>query len=252
MKGLLKQIVVAAGIFFSTQAYCYSYESVEYANECADCCSYGFMGLYFAIDGGYSWYDFTLHQPVDGIFPLNRTKQRFREWVPFIAVGYDLYPSRKIPLRFEVNATYADIDFKIDPLFNSDLAPDMFAEDDFRFINAMGTVYLDWHTCTRFVPYMGISAGYIETVSGHDPALRFDPNDIPVFQHTQHAFTYGGTIGTRFFFTNHVIGNLQLKFTDLQGVVFTNPRGLDFADGHEYSSDYLHETTLMLGLAYEF
>lgn len=254
MKGLLNYILLA--LIFITPAYAYSYENIEFYNECSDPCysSNNFTGLYIGMNAGYSWYQFRLHRPhiAPNLFPLNSTEIKLHEWVPVATLGYDFYPKKKIPARIEVSFSYGDINFTLNPLFAPPFGEGFFSNDGFRQYNSLATAYLDLHTCSRFVPYIGVSGGYILIVTEHDRQIRDIVTGNAVFEHTDHSFSYGGTVGTRFFITNHFVANLQLRVDDLKQIIFENPTDPTLPDKRDYLSNYFHETTVMFGLAYEF
>ncbi|MBA2654134.1 MAG: hypothetical protein H0U71_03580 [Gammaproteobacteria bacterium] len=255
MKHLLKSLLCCA-LIFATKIYGYNYQSIEFYNEGSEVCcsSYNtYAGLYLGANIGYNWYNFRLHTPPSlDLPPLNKPRWRPRDWVPLIAVGYDFFPKRKIPLRLELNEVYEDKNFTQDPLFLPPFEEDRLSNNTFRFYNTMLTLFFDWHTCTRFVPYIGASGGYVVLKTEEAPRRRLQPPTNFDFSHTSHSFSYGGTVGARFFFTNHFVGNLQLRFNDLKEMIFVNKEDLSLSNHREFSSDYLHERTLLAGIAYVF
>lgn len=259
MKGFLKYWL-AFGLIFSPAIYAYT-ESVELSNECAGCqYSNPWAGFYLGLNGGRSWYSFSLHrasgfaiESFESLFPLNHSDWRNGVWVPVPVLGWDFYPKLKMPLRLEANFTYADFGYSLNPAFGQGLDPNTGYIDNLRIYNSMLTMYVDLHTCTRFVPYVGVSGGFAALKSSHQIEMNSSPIGRP-FRRTEKNFSWGATIGSRFFFTQHVVGNVQFRFNDLNQVVFLNtePQDIPLPEQKDYSTDYFHETSVLLGIAYIF
>lgn len=235
-------------------AYPYSYEKIEFYNDPAEACCVPnhFMGFYLGANAGHGWLKFFLHRPQEeNLAPLHRADWQLKEWIPVGIVGYDFFPRRKIPLRIEANVTYVDTRFTINPLFDREFDQGEFSKDAFRFYNSMATIYFDLHSCSRFVPFIGLSGGYVIIKTDH---RRLIVNTPPgrVTSDTSHTFSRGGTIGSRFFITNHFIANLQFRFDDLQDLQFKNKEDITLPGKKDYSSDFFHEASVLFGLAYEF
>jgi opacity protein-like surface antigen len=254
MKVLVKYLLII-GLFLTTTSYANTYEPVEFYNDPAVACCVPnpFMGLYLGANAGYSWFRFFLHRPAqDDLSPLLNPSRELKDWVPVLTLGYDLYPRRKIPLRIEINFTYSDDHFSSNPLYLDPLEQNFFAGDTFRIYNSMVSLYFDLHPCSRFVPYLGISGGYELLVTEHQPLNTLNPSVKTIFHNTAHGLSWGGTVGTRFFFSNHLVANFQLRFNNLKGPSFIDHTVITSPAVKAYSSDYFHETTLLIGLAYEF
>jgi opacity protein-like surface antigen len=253
MKGLLRYFFVI-GIILANEVYAFC-EPVELYNQGEDpCCLMDtFNGLYVAANGGYSWYRFNLHLTSEtNLLPLNSPSKRLTQLVPVIAVGFDFFPKKKFPVRLELNFLYSDVVFSNDPLFSPACDSNTFANDEFNIYNTMLTLYLDWHTCTRFVPFVGLSAGYDKHTGNHH-IRSHDCELMDNFSATVHGFSFGGTLGTRFFFTNHVVANLQFRFDDLRKLQFTESTATATTPMLAgYISNDFHVTTIMVGIGYEF
>lgn len=234
---------------------------IEVYNDCApsSCCSnsISFAGLYLAINGGYSWFDFNLHRPAFDQFllPLSDGAVDTHDWSLVPAIGYDFYPGSHIPLRFEISYLYTDQKYSLNPLFVNvdDVAPNLSADDSFRIHNTMLSVYIDWRNCSRFIPFIGASYGWADKRTRHSPVLTGVPDAPGTFPDKDDSAAWGGTLGTRFMLTCHVYGNVQLRYDAFQELRFKNTTaGVDLPEHDDYLSDYLHATTLLVGLGFEY
>lgn len=253
MKALLKYVFVLILLLPALKGYAFC-EPVE-TYPCDPCCSNynAFTGTYIGINGGYSWYRFALHRPTTQILlPLSRNPHDLEDEIPFIAVGYDLYPRYHIPTRLEINFTYADIKFATRPLYPPEFNNSTFALDNFLVRNLMGTLYFDLHTCNRLVPYVGVSLGLIRLKTAHELHTLNTPTKS--YSNDDTELSWGGTIGSRFFFTNHWVANLQLRFNELRRLAFYNFKNqlVALPGRRDYLSDYLHERSIVIGVGYEF
>lgn len=254
MKKISKYAIILI-LFYSIAAFSASNKVVTvFSDSCAPCfkkCS--FLGLYLDANFGYTWADFTVHQPdVLTEFPLLRDyfSDSTNSFIP--AIGFDFYPCSKVPFRTEINFLYADINFHSDPLFVPVLDSGSFANDRFLIRNIMTTFYVDWHTCTRFVPFIGASAGIADLKVYHHPDNVNRPQ-VLTFQSRDKNFAWGATLGTRYFFSNYLFANVQLRYDNLGKITFKNfAQEIPVPENIDYQSDYLHETTLLVGLGYVF
>ncbi len=220
------------------------------------CCP--LTGIYADFNYGISEITFAPYRGnVFGLLPLNvdnvsRSRDSF-----VAALGYDLYPCTKIPYRLEVNYFYTDVRYTLNPLFST---TDQFGSNDRVLVrNLMATLYFDWHTCTRLVPYVGVSAGGVNLKTYHQLFSGTQTSNF-VTTDKENNFSWGGTIGTRYFFSNYFFANLQARFNNLGPVFFRDltpvnsfvPPLLLPLPVTNYQSDYMHETTLLLGLGFLF
>lgn len=210
------------------------------------------LGLYVDMNIGYTIASLDPHRPdLFGLPPLrsDTIKNKSVSFIP--ALGFDLYPCSRVPVRAEINYLYTDQSF--DTFFITNEGLGITAKDRFLIRDIAGTLYFDWHTCTRFVPYVGLTAGLMNFKTYHRP---IDPTLIatPSYSDTQQNFSWGATIGTRYFFNNYIFGNLQLRFDNLGPIGFKNfsDESVALSQQLEYESDYVHETTIMIGLGYVF
>ncbi|MBA2654135.1 MAG: hypothetical protein H0U71_03585 [Gammaproteobacteria bacterium] len=254
MNKFVKYMIVL-GMLFSANAQATNVYTIisDSSAPCFKSCP--LIGLYIGLNVGYSWFNFALHRPeVNDLLPIrsnNFIKESDNSFIP--TLGFDFYPCTKTPLRIEINYFYSDIDYKLDPLFQPLFEEETFARDRFLVRNTMGTLYLDWHTCTGWVPYAGISGGVANLKSYHQPGTVSNPLPL-VYNATESNFSWGATLGTRYFFTQYLFANVQLRYNNLGELIFKNfAVEENLAPNHiEYQSDYLHETTFLAGIGYVF
>jgi opacity protein-like surface antigen len=261
IEGAMKKYLVylaLSGIIACTEAFADNTNGViEVYNDCAaPCCSAGleFSGLYLEANLGYSWFKFNLHRPPsEGLLPLIDGEVKVNNWSFVPAIGYDLYPSARIPVRLEFSYLYTDNRYGLNPLFNEDLAPGLFAQDSFRIYNSMATLYVDWHNCSRITPFVGISYGLVSKKTHHFTNSTDVPNNVTTTAN-DHDSAWGGTAGLRFQFTCHVFGNLQYRYSDMKNLRFKNstPQLVSLPSQTDYLSDFLHENTVLVGVGYQF
>lgn len=232
---------------------------IEVYNDCpSPCCSMSnnvyLSGLYLEANLGSSWFNMDLHRPPAlDLPPLSNGEVRTNNWSFAPAIGFDFYPTARIPLRFEFNYLYCDNKFGLNPLFDEDIAPGFRADDNLRVYTTMFAAYIDWRNCTRFIPFIGVGYGWTNIKTTHSPvdtALADSPGS---FRTSKNDAVWGGSFGTRFMFSCHFYGNLQVRFTNMKAAHFRNPASLVPLPGDDdYLSDYVHETSVLVGLAYEF
>lgn len=257
-----KKLKYLAPIFMACSLNAYAYGTngvIEVYDECpSPCCSLSnnisVNGLYLEANLGNSWFHMDLHRPpVLDLPPLNDGEVRTSNWSFVPAIGYDFYPCSRIPLRFEVNYLYCDNKFSLSPLFDEDIAPGFVANDNFRVYTTMFAAYIDWRNCTRFIPFIGVGYGWTNVKTTH-AIINTAVADSPVsFGTSKNDAVWGGSFGTRFMFTCHFYGNLQVRFTNMKAINFRNAASAVALPGDvDYLSDNVRETSVLVGLAYEF
>jgi opacity protein-like surface antigen len=124
-------------------------------------------GMYWSVGGGVSFVEneTTILWGAGGCCPA-QTDERFLElnpgWVGRAAIGYTMaYPELAGDLRFELEATHRDY---TDGQTNSEWSFSGHGvaeiEGTIKIDSAMFNIYTDFHTQTRFVPYLGVGVGY--------------------------------------------------------------------------------------------
>lgn len=250
------RILTLIGLVSTSNALAYGNNGViEIYNDCAvSCCSnYGqFSGLYFVANLGRTRMDFTAHRPDQfGLLPLNDGEVRTSDWSFMPAIGFDLYPQVKIPVRFELSYLYTDNKFGFNPLFPDDFIAETSSNDQFRIYNTMATLYLDWHNCSRIIPYLGVSIGSVSKETRHFPHIPGVDN-FTTASH-DHDAAWGASLGLRMFLSCHFFGNLQYRFSDFKSLRFKNaaPQLVPLPNQTDYLSDFLHENSIFVGIGYQ-
>lgn len=254
---MTKKLKYLAPIFMAWSLNSYA-NVIEVYDDCpSPCCSVSngifLNGLYLEANLGSSWFNMNLHRPPAlDLPPLSNGEIRTNNWSFVPAIGFDFYPSARIPLRFEVNYLYCDNKFGINPLFDEDIAPGFRADDNLRVYTTMFAAYIDWRNCTRFIPFAGVGYGWANIKTIHTP-VDTEIGSVGSFRAHKNDAVWGGSFGTRFMFTCHLYGNLQVRFTNMKAAHFRNADSLVPLPGNiDYLSDYVHETSVLVGVAYEF
>jgi opacity protein-like surface antigen len=211
------------------------------------------LGIYIEGNLGYSWLSLEPYRSGDtGPLALGADHIKRSSYSFITALGYDFCPHNKKPIRLEINYYYADVHFTISPLFNGNAS--CFSDDHLLIRNAMASLYFDWHNCSFFVPYIGVNAGYANLKTHHHP--NDTVSDQPLdFSANRTNFSWGATLGTRYFFSNYFFGNLQFRINNLGRSFYpdlTPETNAVFPHSSSFQADYLHEATIMLGLGYVF
>lgn len=211
-----------------------------------------FKGLYIATDIGYSEFSFFLHRPpLFGLFVLNDGDMTQTGTSLVAALGYDFFSQKIAPMRLEYNYFYADRRYVINPVFPPDLATGIISNDEFIIHNNMITAYIDWHNCTRFIPFIGASYGWCKIRTHHFPHYLDTPTLVDIIDGTTTSNSWGWTVGSRFMFRKNIFANVQLRYNDLKSLRFKNYNE-NLPNNDDYLSDYLHEMTVLVGIGYQF
>lgn len=251
MKSILKSLI-ATGLLLSSVSNAGVLTVITDTNNVPCFKPSTLAGFYVGLNVGYSWFTLSPHRPdIYNLFPLREDFLRESSWNIVPAIGYDFYPATGTPFRIEINYLYADASYTLQPYFMPPLMPDTIANDRFLVRNTLATLYFDWHTCTRFVPYVGISAGCANLKTYHHLFDVTDPTTT-VFTFKETNTSWGGTVGTRYFFSNHWYGNLQLRYNDLGDITFklNTPQAIPLPEDIDYHSDYLHEVSVIGGFGF--
>ena len=212
------------------------------------------LGVDVELNYGYSSFAFAVHRPnIFGLYSLSRNHIQQKEDSFSPTVAYDFYPYFRTPLRFQLNYLYSDIDFKLNPFIVN--APMLVSASDRVLIRSlMATLFIDWHTCTRLIPYTGISLGSTNLKTYH--TVNYPLRTLPsVSTNKDSNYSLGGTLGIRYFFNNTFYTNLQLRYDLLGPIHFKDKTPLSLnplLQSADFLSDYLHETSLLLGLGFVF
>lgn len=229
---------------------------IIYSDSKAPCYSKNcsILGLDVELNYGYSWLTLGPHRPNEyGLYPLSKNFVKENEDSFLAALAYDFYPCLKFPLRLQLNYFYTDSDFELNPLFLLNCQQSFKSKEQFLVRNTMLTLYFDWHTCTSFVPYAGISAGVANLKTYHTPDYLVTTGPLTSIKKQSHL-SVGGTIGARYFFNNYMYANAQLRYNDLGSLSFSDhaPTKNPVGQSTHFLSDYLHETTVLLGIGFVF
>ena len=124
-------------------------------------------GMYWSVGGGVSFveHEITLLWGAGGCCAA-QTEERFLElnpgWVGRAAIGYTMaYPELAGDLRFELEAARRDYtDGETNSQWTILGQSPARIEGTVKIDSAMFNIYTDFHTPTRFVPYLGVGVGY--------------------------------------------------------------------------------------------